>query len=50
MILFRWGLIPFWSKEGTAKTQLINAKSETIYEKAVFRSLITRNRCLDPCR
>lgn len=42
---FKWGLIPSWSKEPKA---LINARSETLCEKASFKESFERRRCLIP--
>ncbi len=48
--LVRWGLIPSWSKEGDMYGRpLINARSETVAEKASFRSAFARRRCLFIC-
>jgi len=44
--LFKWGLIPSWSREAAIGYKMINAKSETIFEKPSFRNLIRRKRCL----
>ena len=38
-----WGLIPNWSKE---PAPIINARSETLAEKASFRESFERRRCL----
>ena len=38
-----WGLIPNWSKEPKA---IINARSETLEDKASFRESFERRRCL----
>ncbi len=44
-----WGLIPTWTKPGERpKVTPINARSETIAEKPMFRSLIRRRRCVVP--
>lgn len=44
-----WGLIPTWTKPGERpKVTPINARSETIAEKPMFRSLIRRRRCIVP--
>lgn len=49
---FRWGLIPSWTKtleEGLKlSNQTLNAKSETIFEKASFRDSIMSRRCVIP--
>lgn len=45
--VFRWGLIPSWSKEIPAYA-LINVRAETITEKPSFREGLQRRRCLIP--
>ena len=47
-VLVRWGLVPSWAKEVASSKPLINARSETIYEKPSFRSAVRRRRCLFP--
>ncbi len=44
--LFRWGLIPSWAKEASVGYKMINAKSETVFEKPSFKTLIRKRRCL----
>lgn len=45
----QWGLIPRWTKPGeTPKVAPINARAETLGEKAMFKGLIKRQRCLVP--
>jgi putative SOS response-associated peptidase YedK len=46
--LVRWGLIPSWTKELKAGKPLINARAETVNEKASFRNAMRRRRCLIP--
>lgn len=46
--LVRWGLIPGWTKELKPGKPLINARGETVLEKASFRNAIRRRRCLVP--
>jgi putative SOS response-associated peptidase YedK len=46
--LMRWGLIPKWAKDEKIGQRLINARSETIFDKPVWRSVITKKRCLVP--
>ena len=41
----QWGLIPFWSQEAKG---IINARKETIEEKASFSESFQRRRCLIP--
>lgn len=47
---FNWGLIPSWIKTKVdadkLKSQTLNARSETVFEKPSFRNSITSNRCL----
>ena len=44
---YRWGLIPSWTKgDNFGKFNLINARSETVAEKASFKSSFRRRRCL----
>ena len=48
IILVRWGFVPSWTKEMQPSRPLINARSETVYEKPTFRNAIRRRRCLIP--
>ena len=41
-----WGIIPPWAKEGQFKSPLINARSETVWEKPSFKKLVKSNRCI----
>ena len=44
---YRWGLIPSWTKpDKVGKFSLINARSETVSEKASFKTSFRRRRCL----
>ena len=43
---FRWGLIPFWARDKSIGNKLINAKAETIDQKASFKNSFKRKRCL----
>jgi putative SOS response-associated peptidase YedK len=44
----RWGLIPKWAKADNMMSMagLVNAKSETVFEKPSFREAISKRRCL----
>jgi putative SOS response-associated peptidase YedK len=41
-----WGLVPFWAKDLSAASRLINARSETVAQKPSFRTAFRRRRCL----
>ncbi len=43
-----WGLIPSWAKERSIGARMINARSETVYEKPSFRTAFKRRRCIVP--
>lgn len=43
-----WGLIPFWSKDPSIGSRMINARSETLAEKPAFKAAFRRRRCLIP--
>ena len=42
----RWGLIPFWAKDKSIGSRMINARAETVAEKPSFRNALRRRRCL----
>ena len=44
----RWGLIPHWAKDASIGNRCLNARAETIHEKASFREPVRRRRCLIP--
>ena len=46
LIMMRWGLVPFWAKDVKSGYNLINAKAETLKEKASFRTPFKKKRCL----
>lgn len=41
-----WGLIPFWAKDPSIGSRMINARAETIQEKPAFKNAFTKRRCL----
>lgn len=50
IVPMRWGLIPAWWKKTLKEFKLatFNARSETVTEKATFRSAFRRHRCIIP--
>ncbi|GLR19008.1 SOS response-associated peptidase [Portibacter lacus] len=46
--IFRWGLLPFWSKDEKIAYKMINARVETILEKNSFKKAVQSRRCLVP--
>jgi putative SOS response-associated peptidase YedK len=48
LTVMRWGLVPFWSKDGKAAFSTINARAETIATSPVYREAWKRRRCLVP--
>jgi len=47
---YTWGLIPHWTaslaEAQKLRTQTLNARSESVFEKPAFRSYIPKRRCL----
>ncbi len=41
-----WGLIPFWAKDTSNGSRMINARSETVAAKPSFRTAFKWRRCL----
>jgi len=46
--LMRWGLVPFWAKDPNIGFKLINARSDSLAQKASFRESFKKRRCLIP--
>ncbi len=46
--MFHWGLVPFWAKDVSMGTRLINARAETVATKPSFRNAFKKRRCLIP--
>ncbi|MCK6544941.1 SOS response-associated peptidase [Myxococcota bacterium] len=46
--LARWGLVPEHAKDAKGGAKLINARQETLFDKAVFRDAARWRRCLVP--
>jgi putative SOS response-associated peptidase YedK len=45
---FQWGLVPFWAKDASVGSKMINTKAETIAEKPSFKKSFISKRCLVP--
>ncbi|MEL7533419.1 MAG: SOS response-associated peptidase [Bacteroidota bacterium] len=45
---YRWGLIPHWAKDKKIGYKMINARAETLLEKAAFKTPFRQGRCLVP--
>ncbi|HET9438689.1 MAG TPA: SOS response-associated peptidase [Longimicrobiales bacterium] len=46
--IMRWGLVPGWADSPADGARMINARSETVHERAAFREAFERRRCLIP--
>jgi putative SOS response-associated peptidase YedK len=46
--MLRWGLVPFWAKDPSLGSRMINARSETAKEKPAFRQAFKSRRCAIP--
>lgn len=43
-----WGLVPFWAKDTSIGSRMINARVETLASKPAFRAALKQRRCLIP--
>ncbi len=48
LAVMRWGLVPFWSKDGKMTYSTFNAKAETLATSPAYREPFKRRRCLVP--
>ncbi len=46
--MVRWGLVPSWAESTAIGDKLINARAETIAEKAAYKRAFRRRRCIVP--
>lgn len=44
----RWGLVPGWADSPAVGSRMINARAETLLDKAAYRQAFARRRCLVP--
>jgi putative SOS response-associated peptidase YedK len=45
---FKWGLVPYWSKEPSTGARMINARSDSVATKPAYRAAFERRRCIIP--
>jgi putative SOS response-associated peptidase YedK len=48
LVKLHWGLVPFWVKDISIGSRMINARAETVAEKPSFRNAFRKRRCLIP--
>jgi putative SOS response-associated peptidase YedK len=48
LTMVRWGLVPSWAQSLAIGDKLINARAETINEKAAYKRAFARRRCVVP--
>src|SRR6266540_1648554 len=46
--LFHWGLVPSWAMDAKIASKMINARSETITQKAAYKHIFTKQRIIIP--
>ena len=44
VVLMRWGLIPHWAKDQKTAYKMINARIETLTQRAAYRGLLAAHR------
>jgi len=44
----RWGLVPSWASDDKIGSKMINARAETLLERASFKTLVGRKRAIIP--
>jgi putative SOS response-associated peptidase YedK len=45
---YEWGLLPYWVQDPKEHRRPINARTETVFDKPMFRESIRGRRCLVP--
>ena len=48
LAMLHWGLVPRWAKGPDVGNRLINARAETVFDKAAFRGAVRRRRGIVP--
>ena len=46
LVSMRWGLVPSWATDPTIGSKLINARAETLLQRAAFKNAFIARRCL----
>lgn len=46
--VMKWGLVPSWAQDPSVAASMINARSETAWQKPAFREALKLRRCLIP--
>lgn len=46
IVVVRWGLVPFWSKDLSGGARMVNARVETVAQKPSFKESFEKRRCL----
>lgn len=46
LVSMRWGLVPSWATDPMIGSRLINARAETLIDKAAFKNAFRTRRCL----
>lgn len=46
LVSMRWGLVPSWATDPAIGSKLINARAETLTQKAAFKNAFSARRCL----
>lgn len=46
LVPVRWGLVPSWAKDLAVGSKMINARAESVAEKASYRGAFKKRRCL----
>ncbi|QRP47294.1 SOS response-associated peptidase [Amycolatopsis sp. FDAARGOS 1241] len=46
--IMKWGLVPFWAKDPSVGSRMINTRAETAAEKPAFKRALASRRCLVP--
>ena len=48
LAMARWGLVPYWAKDLSVGTKMINARCEGVEAKPAFKAAIEKRRCIVP--